>query len=83
MPVINLDKIPFEVGCPKCEFYNTFSLRQARLQDVIICRGCNCTIQLSDQMAECQRDIRRVEKALYELAENIKKFSNFEIKISF
>lgn len=80
--MINLDKFSIEIPCPKCIFYNPIFLRQARLQDVIICRGCKRNIQLNDQMAECQREIRRVEKALDEFEETLKRFSNIEIKIN-
>lgn len=69
--MINLDKIPIDIPCPKCEFYNPIFFKQARLQDVIICRGCKVNIHLSDQMAECLRATRRINKALDDLTNTI------------
>ena len=46
----NLDKIEVEVECPRCGFGNPVWLRQARLRDVVICRGCKANIQLDDGM---------------------------------
>jgi hypothetical protein len=37
---INLDKFEVEVDCPRCGFTNPTWLKQARLRDVVIWRGC-------------------------------------------
>jgi hypothetical protein len=71
--MVILDKTSIEIPCPKCEFLNPIFLGQARLQDVIICRGCKSNIYLSDQMAECQQVIRRVQKELDKLMASFKK----------
>lgn len=47
---INIDKFEVEVDCPRCGFANPIWLRQARLRDVVICRGCKANIQLDDSM---------------------------------
>jgi len=78
--MLDLDNVSIQVQCPRCEFYNSFFMKQARLQDVIICRGCHCNIFLNDQIGECQKVIRRVEKALWELEEQIK--NTFPITIN-
>jgi len=70
--MINLDKISVDIPCPKCEFYNPMFLKQGRLQDVIICRGCKRNIHLSDQMAESQKAMRRIQKAFYDLEATFK-----------
>lgn len=73
--MIDLDKTSIEIPCPKCEFLNSIFLKQARLQDVIICRGCKRNIHLYDQMAESQKGMRRIQKAFDELEQTFKKIS--------
>ena len=70
--MINLDKHTIEFECPKCGFYNPIFLKQARLRDVIICRGCKVNIQLDDQMNECRKAIRGVHKALQKMLDGFK-----------
>lgn len=73
--MVDLDKISVDIPCPKCEFFNHMFLQQARLQDVIICRGCKRNIHLSDQMAESQKAIRSIQKAFDELKQTMKKLN--------
>lgn len=70
--MLNLDKHIVGFPCPLCRFYNYFYLRQARLRDVIICRGCKSNIQLDDHMNECRNAVRRVKQALQELESSFK-----------
>lgn len=63
-----LDHADLEAPCPRCGFYNRFSFRQARLQDVIICRGCKCNIRLEDHMSQCRQAARKVEESVRELS---------------
>jgi len=65
--MINIDKIPIEFSCPHCGFYNVIFFKQARLRDVIICRGCKYNIQLDDQMNECRKAKRRITDAMKEM----------------
>ena len=78
--MINFDKHEIEIQCPECSFYNPIWLKQARLRDVIICRGCKSNIQLDDQMNETRKAIRSMRKAIAELEKTIKGLS-FEIRI--
>jgi hypothetical protein len=66
-----LDRTGLEAPCPLCGFYNGFSFRQARLQDVIICRGCKATVRLDDHMGECRKAARRVEESISRLARSL------------
>src|SRR5271157_3928559 len=68
---INLDKFEVEVHCPRCKFANPIWLKQARLRDVIICRGCKANIQLDDSMNTVRKGIRDVHRALEQLHEQI------------
>lgn len=65
--MINLDRIELDISCPRCRFDNSVFYRQARLRDVIICRGCKRNIQLDDHMNECRKARRRINASLDEL----------------
>jgi len=78
--MINFDKHEIEIQCPECSFYNPIWLKQARLRDVIICRGCKSNIQLDDQMNETRKAIKSIRRAIAELEETLKGLS-FEIRI--
>jgi hypothetical protein len=77
--MINLDRHRIEVPCPSCDFHNPIILRQARLRDVIICRGCKANIHLDDQMNECKKALRSIRRAMNEFEQTLKNLS-FEIK---
>ena len=68
---INLDKIEVKVNCPRCQFSNPIWLKQARLRDVIICRGCKANIQLDDSMNTVRKSVRSVHRAVDQLHESI------------
>ncbi len=61
--MINFDNMEVEIQCPKCRFYNPISLKQARLRDVVICRGCKVNIRLDDQMNETRKAVRSMRSA--------------------
>ena len=64
---MNLDKVEVEVDCPRCQFSNPIWLKQARLRDVIICRGCKANIQLDDGMNTVRKAIRSVQRAVHQI----------------
>lgn len=66
-----IDNTVVSVPCPKCVFENPFTIKQARLRDIIICRGCKANIQLDDHMNECKKAVRQVERAINELHESL------------
>ena len=80
--MINFDKYTIEFACPKCGFYNEIFFKQARLRDVVICRGCKVNIQLDDQMNECRKVARSVRRAGREFQESLKSLSNALKKFS-
>lgn len=69
--MINFDKHEIEIQCPECSFYNPIWLKQARLRDTIICRGCKSNIHLDDQMNETRKAIRSIRRAMNELEETL------------
>jgi len=78
--MLNLAKQEIDFQCPKCNFYNSIYFQQARLRDVIICRGCKSNIRLDDQMNETRKAIRSINRAMNELENSLKGMS-FEIRI--
>ncbi len=67
-----IDNTPVSVACPICEFHNTFTIKQARLRDMIICRGCKANIQLDDDMNECRKVTRQIERAITGFEDSLK-----------
>ena len=68
------DAFEVEVECPVCDFANPVWLKQARVRDVIICRGCKTNIQLDDQMnsvRKARRDIRAAFRKLQKQVDQI------------
>jgi hypothetical protein len=68
---MNLDTFEVNVDCPRCQFSNPIWLKQARLRDVIICRGCKSNIQLDDSMNTVRKGVRSVNCALNRLRHQI------------
>jgi phage FluMu protein Com len=67
MTMSSLDGAALEVHCPRCRFANSIVYRQARLRDVIICRGCKANIRLDDHMNECRNARQQMNRAVAEL----------------
>ena len=60
-----------QVDCPQCGFANPIWLRQARLRDVVICRGCKANIQLDDTMNTVRKAYQSIRRSMRELRETI------------
>jgi transcription elongation factor Elf1 len=69
--MFDLGKYDIDFECPSCGFYNHFYLKQARLRYVIICRGCKANIQLDDAMNEVRKSIRKINKAIAAIPDEI------------
>jgi hypothetical protein len=76
-----LEEQPVEMVCSQCGFFNYITLRQARLRDAVICRGCKATINLDDHMNETRKAIRSIRRSFGELQKQFNK--TIEIKIRF
>lgn len=74
--MINLDQFEFEVDCPRCSFATKIFYRDARLRDVLICRGCKANIQLDDHMNQCRKARRQVNTAMEELEDALASLNN-------
>lgn len=69
--MFNLDAVELDLECPRCGFTNPFWFRQARLRDVVICRGCKVNIQLNDQKNECRKTERSIRRQLAEFEKSL------------
>ena len=65
--MISLDRATLEIRCPRCRFGSSIVYRQARLRDVIICRGCKANIRLDDHMNECRKTRQQMNRAVAEI----------------
>ncbi len=72
---INMDKFEVEVDCPRCSFGNPIWLKQARLRDVVICRGCKANIQLDDSMNTVRKAYRSIRRAMQDLRETVEQIN--------
>lgn len=60
----NFDKNEIEVCCPTCDFYSNVTLKQIRLRDTVICRGCKATLNFNDYMDTLKKAIRKLNKVI-------------------
>ncbi len=79
--MISLDNQTIEFPCPRCSFYNAIFFKQARLRDVVICRGCKSNIQLDDQMNECRKAQRAIKRAVQEFERTLRDLKDIKINI--
>lgn len=70
---IDLDAVEVEVDCPVCNFANPIWLKQARLRDVIICRGCKSNIQLDDSMNSVRKAMKDLRRQMREFERTVKR----------
>lgn len=67
----DLDHFTVEGECPRCGFHNPLFFKQARLRDVLICRGCKANIQLDDRMNSCRKAVRSFRRQMQQLEEQL------------
>jgi len=72
---IRVDAFEVEVECPRCQFQNPIWLKQARLRDVIICRGCKSNIQLADSINTVRKAHHSIRRAMNDLRETVSKIN--------
>ena len=79
--MFDLDKFEIEIPCPRCRFYTPVTLKQIRLEDVVICRGCKVNLNLIDHMHQVANARIRIAAALHELTEAFPKKINFNLRL--
>ncbi len=76
-----LDKFQIPINCPNCHFENTVTLKQVRVRNVVICRGCKYNLQLHDQLNTTRKAISSVQRAFASLEEQLSEAINIDIKL--
>jgi transposase-like protein len=79
--MFDLGKQSVTVECPKCRFANRITLKQARIHDVVICRGCKGNIQLEDHMETVKKTIRDLGRAVRDLQDQLAAIGKIEIRL--
>lgn len=72
---MDIDSHEVDIECPQCGFYNPIWIKQARLRDTIICRGCKNNIRLDDSMNTVRKVRNMLMKAFRELEAEIEKIN--------
>lgn len=72
---LDIDSHEVDIECPRCHFSNPIWIKQARLRDTIICRGCKSNIRLDDGM-------NTVRKARNQFLRQMKEFQSQIDKIN-
>ncbi len=70
--MFTLDKQFVDAQCERCGFWNDFTIKEARLDQVLICRGCKANIQLRDYLGTVKRSERNVRRAMKDLENTLK-----------
>jgi predicted RNA-binding Zn-ribbon protein involved in translation (DUF1610 family) len=73
--MLDLDAFEIEVPCPECGFYTRVLLKQVRVRDVVVCRGCKANIQLEDHMNEYRKGRKQVRRTFQDLESTIEDLS--------
>jgi hypothetical protein len=81
--MFDLDNIEIEINCPNCDFFNPIKLKDVRLRNVTICRGCKLNIQLDDYMNSYKIESRKIESELNEISKAIDEINNISINLKF
>ncbi len=79
--MFNLDKYRVDITCPKCKFLNKVSLKQVRISDVVICRGCKTNIKLEDHQHSVLKANREVHRAFNAIFDGLSKIGIIKIKL--
>lgn len=65
--MFDLGRMTYDLQCTKCGFYNRIFLKQIKLRDVVICRGCKVNLCLDDHMNEYRKIERKTNKQIKEM----------------
>lgn len=78
--MFDLDKFEIEIPCPRCGFYEPVTVKQVRLDDVVICRGCKRNLRLVDQMHEVAKARNQLRAAVQSLVDACAKPININLR---
>lgn len=71
--MFDISRQNIKFSCPKCNFQNTITLRQAKNQETVKCGRCKKDINLVDKDGSVNKIIDNVNSAIDNLNETIKK----------
>lgn len=72
MTEFNISKTWFPVNCPKCNYTFEIQLQDAKLESVVYCHNCKCSIHLVDNNASVASGISSIEDAFEDINKTIK-----------
>ncbi len=72
--MIDINSLPVEIPCPKCNYLNEVQLIDIKLEKLIFCNNCKCSIQLKDKEASVHTGVDKINDAIYKLENLIKNF---------
>lgn len=73
--MLDLDPVTLDATCPRCGFLNDFTIKQVRLRDVVICRGCHSNVKLDDQLNTVRRARGNLKRVTGDLDDALKSVS--------
>lgn len=80
--MIDLEREEVPIECPECEFVLPATLRQVRIRNIVICRGCKRNVQLEDHLNEVRVGLRGIQQSFKELEETMENL-DMELSIEF
>jgi len=78
---LDIDRAEIDISCTRCHFKNAVTIRQVRLNDVVICRGCKTNLQLVDHMQSAAKARRRALRAFQELEQAFSRLGKTTVRI--
>lgn len=79
--MIDIERVKIDIRCPSCQFLNPVTLKQVRLRDVIICRGCKANVRLEDHLYTMRKSIRSFQRTMREFEEQLAKIGTITIRL--
>lgn len=78
--MFDLDCATIPIECPSCSFYNSVTVKQVRLHDVVICRGCKSNLHLVDFMGTVSNARNAIRNSLTSLVESLLSIPNITVR---
>ncbi len=77
---MNIQNVTIQLTCPKCGFENPVTLKQIRLRDAVICRGCKVTLRFEDHLNETRKATRSIARAFREIEDQLRSIGTIRIR---
>lgn len=79
--MLDIDSYTIDIQCPRCRFHNSVTIKQVRLEDVVICRGCKANIQYRDHMRSTHKAVQDLRRQLRQLEQRMAQPIKISIKL--